>query len=1003
MTNRSAIRRAVRYALMTSAVTAAALSAQAQDTGQLEEVVVTGTRIRQPNLTAISPVATVSQEDFKLAGVTRVEDLVGNLPQAIADFGGTQANGSQGTATVNLRGLGSQRNLILVNGRRLMPGDPTQNGNSTPDLNQIPGSLIERVEVLTGGASAVYGADAVSGVVNFIMDDNFEGVRLDYQYSFYQHSNDNGTVQDVVRGQGFALPDGNVRDGYASDVTFVLGMNTGDGRGNAVVYGGYRTIDAVLQSERDYSACSLFSGDVFEACAGSSTTAEARFQPAFQTGEAAGAENSAFPGVSPRGPGGALVPYTGSMAFNYAPYNHYQRPDERYTAGLFAHYDVADSTTVYAEMQFMDDRTQAQIAPSGAFRGSGPFTSSYAVNCDNPFLPADQVDYFCTQQGLGPNDDALLSIGRRNVEGGGRNSDLGHTSYRGVAGIRGDITSAWGYDAYAMYGQTNYVNVYQNDFSSRRVTNALLAVDDGEGNIVCRVNVDDNVVNDDPQCVPWNIFQPGGVTPDALNYVQVPGFAKGKNTEVVVSGAINGDLTDYGIKLPTADQGLALAFGAEYRSEDQEFFNDVSFLTGDLLGQGGAQLDTVGSFNVKEAFLEARLPLVQGKTFAESISVEGGYRYSDYNLGFETDTYKFGADWAPMQALRFRGSYQRAVRSPNITELFRPQVVQLDGSTDPCAVENPGVDVPTFTLEQCMRTGVTAAQYGFIAENPASQYNGLTGGNPDLQPEEADTYSFGFVFTPDFAPGLSITVDYYDIKIEDVISTVGADLAINTCLRTGDPAFCDLINRAPGSGSLWLGFEGYITDTNFNLASLQATGIDTEINYRFDIGQSGHALGMSLIGSYTDELTTEPLKGFEKYDCKGLYGNVCGYPTPEWKHKARVTWFSPWDLDVSLTWRYVDGVDNENTVDNSNFVLGAYEQTDAKIDSQNYLDLAASYHLETDPADLTFRLGINNLTDEEPPIFGNDISVAVFVNGNTFPQAYDALGQYIFMSVTADF
>jgi iron complex outermembrane recepter protein len=1003
MSNRNALRQAVRFALLTGTVTAA-VSAQAQETQALEEVVVTGTRLRQPNLTAISPVATVTNEDFKLQGVTRVEDLINNLPQAVADFGGNVSNGATGGATVNLRGLGSQRTMVLVNGRRLMPGDPTQNGNSVADLNQIPSALIERVEVLTGGASAVYGADAVAGVVNFIMDTNFEGARLDYQYSFYDHHNGNSAAS-AVSDAGFALPSSSVTDGYTTDITFTLGMNTSDGRGNATFYAGYRTLDALRESERDYSACSLGSGDVFDSCAGSSTTAPARFQPAFQTGEAAGAENSAFPGVTPRGPNGELLPYGGgSYSFNYAPYNYYQRPDERYTAGAFMHYEVSDKADVYAELMFMDDRTDAVIAPSGAFRGSGPFGSAYAVNCDNPFLTAEEVDYFCTQQGLGPTDDALLSIGRRNVEGGGRSNDLQHTSYRGVAGVRGDFSEHWGYDIYGLYGTTKFESTYRNDFSSRRVSNALLAVDDGTGNTVCRVNVDADVTNDDPACVPWNIFVPNGVTANQLGYLQVPGFQNGATTETVISGAINGDLTDYGVKLPTASQGLAVAFGAEYREEKSYLRNDVSFSTGDLLGQGGATLDTSGSFNVQELFAEARLPLADGLPFAQGASVEAGYRYSDYNLGFTTDTYKFGLDWAPVNAIRFRGSYQRAVRAPNIQELFRPQVVQLDGSTDPCAVDNPGVDTPKATAAECARSGVTAAQYGQIASNPASQYNGLTGGNPDLQPESADTYSFGFVFTPDFVPGLSWTVDWYNIKVEDVINGVGADLALNTCLTNGDPLFCSLVNRAPGSGSLWLGFSGYMIDTNQNLGSLETTGIDTEINYRFDLGNSGHALGLSLVGTYVDELVTEPLPGFPTYDCKGLFGNVCGVSTPEWRHKARATWFSPWNLDLTLTWRYIDAVDNENLTDNPNFSFDPdTPATDRKLDSQNYLDLAATYSLDTEIADLVFRVGANNITDEDPPIFGNDVSVSVFANGNTFPQVYDTLGRYWFFNISAKF
>ena len=256
------IRRAVRCALVTGVATAAtsAMLAQAAEEGTIQEVLVTGSRIVQPGLTSISPVVSVGSDQIKIEGVTRVEDLINNLPQAVADFGGNLSNGSTGAATVNLRGLGSQRTLVLVNSRRLMPGDPTQNGSASPDLNQIPTALIERVEVLTGGASAVYGADAVAGVVNFIMNDNFEGVRLDAQYSLYQHNQHSDSIAELVSGRNFALPDSNVTDGATKDLTFVAGINTPDGRGNATVYVGYRELEKIKQDQRDFSACSLGSG-----------------------------------------------------------------------------------------------------------------------------------------------------------------------------------------------------------------------------------------------------------------------------------------------------------------------------------------------------------------------------------------------------------------------------------------------------------------------------------------------------------------------------------------------------------------------------------------------------------------------------------------------------------------------------------------------------------------------------------------------------------------------
>ncbi|HKQ15126.1 MAG TPA: TonB-dependent receptor [Steroidobacteraceae bacterium] len=1009
MTTNLFLRRAVRCTLFTSAAAALAgalpAQAQQQESSTIQEVVVTGSRIAQPGLTSVSPVTSVSADTVKIEGVTRVEDLLNNMPQAFADFGGNLSNGSTGTASVNLRNLGSQRTLVLVNSRRLMPGDPTQNAAASPDLNQIPAALIERVEVLTGGASAVYGADAVAGVVNFIMNDKFEGVRLDAQYSMYQHNNSDDTIANVVRQAGFALPESNVTDGYTKDMTFIAGINTPDGKGNATVYLGYRTMDAITQNRRDFSACALASSDAGDPtskafnCGGSGTTSPALFQ----TYNPADPFDFNATGAFTVGANGAIRDFDPATdLYNFAPSNYYQRPDERKTGGLFAHYDMSDKATVYTEFMFMDDRTTAQIAPSGAFIGGGPgqppFFGRYAVNCDNPLLTPSAVSAFCGgNTGAG---DVLLDIGRRNTEGGGRIDDLRHTSFRGVLGLRGDFAEGWNYDVYGLYGTSVLSENFQNDLSRSRLRNALQAVAGPGGTPVCRINADADLTNDDPNCVPYSIFGAGPVTPAQLAYLQVPGLSEGETVEQILSGSVSGDLGQYGIKLPTANDGLGVAFGAEYRSERSELRTDLAFQTNDLAGQGAPTLNTFGSFDVKEVFAEARLPILQDKPFADTLSLEAGYRYSDYNLGFNTDSYKAGLQWAPVQDVMLRGSYQRAVRSPNIQELFLQPRVQLDGNTDPCA--NDLGATPTATFDQCARTGVTAAQYGNILANPAAQYNGNVGGNRNILPEESDTYSFGFVLTPSFAPGLSFTVDYYDISVDKLINSLGADFILGQCLDTGDPTFCNRVHRA-GNGSLWLGDQGFVDDPILNTGSLQSRGIDTEVNYRFDMGNIG-SLGLQFIGTYVDEFLTEPLPGAHKYDCAGLYGTVCGTPVPDWRHKLRASWTTPINVDLSLTWRYIAAVDDDRTSSDPSLTADVI-QTDKHLGSRSYFDLTGSYNAgEFGPfASVNARLGINNVLDKDPPLVGQDTCPAVFCNGNTFPQVYDTLGRYVFLGLTADF
>jgi len=1012
MSSSSQITRAVRRALVLGAVAAGAgAPALAQEPAKaepaIETVTITGSRIPQPQLESVSPVTSIGAEAIRQTGVTRVEDLLNTLPQVAGQYGAGVSNGATGEATVSLRGLGANRTLVLVNGRRLMPGDPTQNGNAAPDLNQIPAGLVERVDLLTGGASAVYGADAVAGVVNFVINDHFQGVRFEGNYNFYQHDNRDKSSQAANTLAGFTAPKGNTTDGYARDFGVIAGSNFADGRGNATAYAGYRRVAAVLQSRRDYSNCSLTSttstANGALGCGGSTTSFVARFNV---VGHGTQHLNPATGDIAPGSP----------PLYNFAPLNYFQRPDERYTAGAFVHYDVNDHARVYSEFMFMDDRSIAQIAPSGAFPGTGPGATAtgipngtWVVNCDNPYLTAAEVTSWCGGNAT-PNTFVQIALRRRNVEGGPRFDDLGHTSYRAVFGVKGDITDAWTYDTYALWGTTRYSEQYNNDVSKQRMGFALQAVTNGAGQIVCRANAVGGVIGA-PGCVPWNIFSfvGGGVSQGAVQYISIPGESKGATTERIVDGAITGDLGKMGVKLPTAHDGLGVSFGAEYRSEAQELDPDITFQSNDLAGQGSPTLPTIGSLHVAELFMEARLPLLEDLPFAKSLTLETGYRYSDYNLSFgSTNTYKLGLQWAPVSDLRLRGMYQRAVRAPNLQELFLQPRVQLDGTQDPCASSGPGV-VPAATQAQCALTGVTAAEYSNIQRNPAGQYNGLAGGNVNLAPEKADTYTVGLVLTPKFLPDFNMTLDYYNITVKNLISTYGANLILSTCLASGDPFYCGKVHRTQGTGtvadgSLWINTDGFIADTDFNLGSQRVNGVDVTSQYRLDFGRAGR-VGVDFVGTYVLKNATEPVPGLGSYDCAGYYGPICGVPSPRWKQKLRATWNTPLSgLDVYTAWRRANGVATERTNPSpliQNLPLPALAVPGAHLRGVDYIDLGGSY---TFAGHATARLGINNVFDKSPPIgpqtpYGSP----VFTNGNIYPQVYDALGRYAFFNLIVDF
>jgi outer membrane receptor protein involved in Fe transport len=989
---------AVRRALIFSAVAAGAtLPIQAQDQQDAGEqtVTVTGSRITIPNQESISPVTAITTEELRTSGKTRIEDVLNQLPQAFAAQGSSVSNASDGTATVDLRHLGEERTLVLVNGRRLMPGDP--DGGNAADLNQIPLALVKRIDVLTGGASATYGADAVAGVVNFIMDTEFEGIRFDANYSFYNHRNDN-MAGGIVDARGFQNSPRSINAGYAKDFTFAMGI--GGDKGHATVYAGYREVDAVLQSMYDYSACTFNSGNSFT-CGGSGTSDPAHFTILNPDGSGKLISSPSCPQGSGCivGANGALRPFTAAQdAYNFGPLNYYQRPDERYTAGLFANFNVTDNIEAYGEVMYMDDRSVAQIAPSGAFNVAAN------ISCQNPFLTADQRTQFCDSIGIDSSDPTsrtTVLVARRNTEGGGRQNDLGHVAFRSVTGLRGDMFADWKYDVSFQHGQTQRNSTYYNDFSISRSAQALDAVDQGlvqtgtaNGNIVCGINADADANNDNPSCAPYNIWTPGGVTPAALAFLQTPGFIRAQHTQRIAHADFTGDVSKF-VTLPTAGSGLLMNFGFEYRTEEVSFNPDIAYQTGDLAGQGGATPPVQGDYYVKEAFVEARLPLIEDRPFINSLNLETAYRYSDYSIDFSTDTYKFGLDWAPVDPLRVRASYQRAVRVPNLGELYLPATIALSGTNDPCD------GTPTATLEQCMRSGVTPAQYGNIPQNPASQYNGLIGGNPTTKPETADTTSFGFIFQPDFVPNLFVAIDYFDIKIEDYINpTVGglADVTLTQCLNTGDPTFCSRIQR-DGAGSLWLNStDSFIVDLALNTGSLSTSGIDLQTTYSLPVGD--YRLGFSLVGTYLDSLEKEPLPGFPSYDCKGLYGSVCQEPNPVWRHSFRTSVATPFrGLDLALTWRFFDSVDVDTTSSNPQ-LSGNPTNADRTLSSRSYFDLSGAM---TFLDQYTVRLGMNNILDKDPPLVGQVNCPSGPCNGNTYPTVYDALGRQIFVSLTADF
>ncbi|AEP30406.1 TonB-dependent receptor domain-containing protein [Brumicola nitratireducens] len=948
MFTNSKLAKSVKLACLFSAASlvgvAGNAAAQEESAEVVEKIQVTGSRFQRTDMETASPVQITSDVEIKLSGFTRIEDLLNSLPQIEAGQTSFLSNGASGTASLDLRGLGASRTLVLVNGRRLQPGGVY---SQSPDINQIPAALVKRVEVLTGGGSTVYGADAVAGVVNFVMDTEFEGLQMTVGTGAYQHNNDNDYIQGLMDARGFEYPEGNSGlDGSSFNFDVTIGGAFDGGKGHAVAYATYRKDNELRQEARDYSSCALSTAG--NSCGGSGNA----IIPNFYMGTIADDGSYDFNNFNDYwtlNSTGFEIPSSGNI-YNFAPVNHFLRPDERFSVGAFVNYEINEHFNPYLETSVMRDVTKAQIAESGTF-----FNEAYEIAYDSPLLSDTQRSQLTSELGVVSGENFVTYIGKRNVEGGPRASNLEHNQIRIVLGTKGEINDNWYYDTSFQFGTSASSAAYINDFFGPRITTA----------------VDSEACAADSACIPYEVFTLNGVTPESAGALTGVGILNGETRQTVLTGYVTGDLD---FTLPSADAPLAIVLGAEYRKEEFERLSDEVFEKGLLLGQGGPTASIAGSYSVKEIFSELSVPIL------ENLTVEAGLRYSDYSTSGGETTYKIAADYDVVENYKLRASYNRAVRAPNVAELFSPQSLGLWSGVDPCSGSSP-----QLSAAQCANTGVTAAQYGNIAASPAAQYNAVFGGNPDLQVEVADTYTLGLVGQP--TDDLNFSIDYWNIEMEDVIGAVGAELTVNQCATTGAASYCDNVNRN-AQGSLWVGQSGFVQATSINLAGRQWEGIDLSVNHSYEIGDG--KITTKLIGSYmmTKEYDAIPGDETAKYDCAGNVSTDC-FAQPDWRHTATVTYSSDSFWSVSAKWRYFGGVDYVGSADR--ILL-----KDDGIGSQSYLDLKGSFEINDYTGVL---VGVNNVLDKEPPLVGGALSS----NANTVAGFYDTLGRYLHASVTFKF
>lgn len=825
----------------------------AEEQAEAGEVIVTGSRIGRPEIDAAVPVTVIDRAQILQDAAPNVSDIINELPQV--GIGSTRTNtnfltSGTGIATVNLRALGSSRTLTLVNGRRFIGGFA---GDSAVDVNNVPIDLLERFEVVTGGSSAVYGSDAVAGVLNFILRDKFEGFQLRAQGGITEAGDNGRYLISAMAGTSFGA----------------------DGRGNIILNAQYDRDNGLFSRNRAISAqdcANLVCGPASY----SSYAPQGQYQLVNDSGAAVpilagGRSTFSFNPDNSL----AIIPGLGAVGYGYNrnAARYIATPLERYLGTIVANYEISDRATVYFEGTFARTKAQSQLEPFALdllndiyFRDVDP----YGIPITNPFIPAPIAAAIAAANSDADPTNNVSAIGgrRRQNDVFDRSNRVQRDTWRAVAGVRGDLGDRIRYDVSYVYGHLNDFNASE-DIDNNRYRNALDAIRVGPGNVVGTDIVCRDAAARADGCIPINLFGFNTADPRAASYVQavIPKSEEITNEQHVVTAVLSSSsLFD-----PWGAGGIGAAVGFEYRYES--VFDDLDALT-NTGGNSGNQIpDLRGSQDVKEVFGEVRIPLISNTGFFNYLGLDGAIRYSDYSTIGGVLSWNAGAEWEPVRGVRFRGRYAVSNRAPNNVELFSAPSETFAGVTDPCDGITATSSTPTSAACRSI-PGIAA----FFAANPGGTFrytladtqgiNGFVGGNPNLQEETGKTITAGVVLTPRRIPGLSLSVDYYDIKIEDAISTVGRSYTVEQCLLTGQASFCDNVIRFQNTGLLQT-----VNAQNINIAGFRSRGFDTQLRYNTPLGLlESDALGININYTYVLDFKTQADPASEPVENAGTFG-----------------------------------------------------------------------------------------------------------------------------------
>ena len=949
-------------------------------TAETGSIVVTGSRIQRPDLSGTSPVAVVDQEEFELSGAVNVEQVINTLPQVLPGLTGFSNNPGNGAVTLNLRGLGSTRTLVLVNGRRWMFYDT----NQIVDLNTIPQFLISGVDVVTGGASAVYGSDAVAGVVNFRLRE-LNGVEM------------GGTYSLTERG-----------DGARYSLNMAIGTDFADDRGNVTLFANYTERKPVFQGARDFSRFAASDGCIVPG----STNADTELGTPFPSGvtvstcAARGGALGFVPGGSATGPIGTFTSGTTSYIFNptgggsrpfqdpgdlynFAPANYLQLPQERYLIGAYGSYEVSDNIEVYSELSYVNNRVSTELAPTPTgVTANLQIASPFFNDQTRALLLANDAAEPVATRGDGY---ATTAVQYRFLSAGSRNATQNRQAFRVLAGLRGALTDTLNYDAFYSFARTSNQQRQLGNISRSRYIQAL-QTSFGPGGVLQCADASARAAG----CLPINVFGSGLTNPAAVSYIDVASTNLEQSDLQNAVASINGSLFNLGLG---ADD-IGFAFGGEYRKMSARYDPDEFLSSGDVLGFNAGQ-PTSGSYNVKEIFGELRVPVLEtdGGLLVE---LNGAARYSDYSLAAVGGvwTYTGGFLFSPVRDLRIRGQYARAVRAPNVQDLFGGRATNFPGVTDPCS-DRGAASTRTDTLRQlCIQSGVPAANVFTRAVQPSAQIQIDQGGNPGVGEETSDTYTVGLVYQPSFIPRLSVTADYFNIRVEDTIGVLagGANTALALCYNTiqdlNNPICRVFAGTRSATGAIGQTQGGQNPQfTSANVGLLETSGLDIQVDYNMPLFDTGR-LSFFYLGTLLDEFASTTIASIPERVSffEGTFGQ------PKYRHTSRLT-FADGPAQLSLRWRFEGKTQSPRirNVFNGITRVGTSPALITKpyVDAISYFDLTASYDVTEN---FTFTAGVNNILDKQPPVLGTDAEQA-----NTLPSYYDVLGRDFFVSAKLTF